>query len=118
MATIPNVWPEGLQVRLRGDPGQVGRCTGRTRPRPGSLMVQVRFSGRAASMYPDYELQLVEEPVSDTDALRDGTFGRAADLRRHLTHIQLSGRLANLVYSMDTTNTDFYAHQYKPVLAF
>jgi hypothetical protein len=26
--------------------------------------------------------------------------------------------LADLVYSMNTTNTDFYAHQYKPVLSF
>jgi hypothetical protein len=47
-----------------------------------------------------------------------GRFGRVLDLRRNLTHIQLSGRLANLVYSMDTTNTDFYAYQFKPVLSF
>ncbi|RYG55262.1 MAG: ATP-dependent helicase, partial [Alphaproteobacteria bacterium] len=38
------------------------------------------------------------------------------DLRRSLTHVHLSGRLANLVYSMGVTNTDFYPHQYKPLL--
>jgi SNF2 family DNA or RNA helicase len=117
MATIS--WSEGLQVRLKGDPGQTGTCTGRTRPRGNTLMVQVRFGGGPASMYPEYELDRVENPAPDDDeAIRTGRFGRAADLRRQLTHIQLSGRLANLVYSMDTTNTDFYAHQYKPVLSF
>jgi SNF2 family DNA or RNA helicase len=33
-----------------------------------------------------------------------------------LTHVHLSGRLANLVYSMGVTNTEFFAHQYKPLL--
>ncbi len=45
-----------------------------------------------------------------------GRFGRTEDLRRQLTRIQLSGRLANLIYSLDTTATDFYAHQFKPGL--
>jgi len=35
-----------------------------------------------------------------------------------MTHVRLSGRLANLIYSMETTNTDFYAYQFKPVLKF
>lgn len=37
-------------------------------------------------------------------------------MRRNLTHVHLLGRLANLVYSMGVINTDFYAHQYKPLL--
>ena len=64
-------------------------------------------------------VSLVESaPPEDDEAIRTGRFGRAAELRRRLTHIQLSGGLADLVYSMNTTNTDFYAHQYKPVLSF
>jgi len=39
-------------------------------------------------------------------------------LRRNLTFIQMSGKLADLIYSMDTTQTDFLAFQYKPVLTF
>jgi len=42
--------------------------------------------------------------------------GGANDLRRLLTHIRLSGRLADIIYSMETTNTDFYAYQFKPVV--
>ena len=29
-----------------------------------------------------------------------------------------SGRLANLIYSMETTNTDFYPYQFKPIINF
>ena len=43
-------------------------------------------------------------------------YGRAADLRRNLTYTHLSGRLANLVYAMGITDTDFYPHQYRPLL--
>jgi len=48
--------------------------------------------------------------------LQSGRLGRSEDLRRSLTHVHLSGRLANLVYSMGVTNTEFFAHQYKPLL--
>lgn len=39
-----------------------------------------------------------------------------SDLYRTLAHIRLSGRLVNFIYSLDTTETDFYAYQFKPVL--
>src|SRR3546814_3965961 len=38
------------------------------------------------------------------------------DLRQLLTHIHLAGRLSNVVYAMGLTQTDFYPHQYKPLL--
>lgn len=108
---------DGTQVRLKSDPSTIGMCTGRTRERGGVTMVQVRLG--SPTWYADYDLELVESaPPGDDEAIRIGRFGRAAELRRRLTHIQLSGGLADLVYSMNTTNTDFYAHQYKPVLCF
>ena len=112
-----NPFPEGTQMRLRNDPSRVGACTGRSRVQGAMRMIQVRIDG--LTWYPDYELELLDEPPpEDSEALRTGRFGRSADLRRRLTHIQLSGGLADVVYSMHTTNTDFYAHQYKPVLSF
>lgn len=110
-------YSDGTQVRLKSDPSKIGMCTGRTRERGGVTMVQVRLG--SPTWYADYDLELVESaPPEDDEAIRVGRFGRAAELRRRLTHIQLSGGLADLVYSMNTTNTDFYAHQYKPVLCF
>jgi hypothetical protein len=111
------VYLDGTQVRLKSDPSRIGTCTGRTRDRGGVTMVQVRLG--SPTWYADFDLELLESaPPEDDEAIRTGRFGRAAELRRRLTHIQLSGGLADLVYSMNTTNTDFYAHQYKPVLCF
>lgn len=50
------------------------------------------------------------------DLARKGRYGRAGNLRRNLTYVHLSGRIANLVYAMGITNTDFYSHQYRPLL--
>ncbi|GHF12523.1 hypothetical protein GCM10017044_03100 [Kordiimonas sediminis] len=108
----------GSQVRLINDPGRVGVLSGRIREQAGTLKYQVIFP-EGPSFQPDYELELIKDDNSDwVDLLEQGRFGRVRDLRRSLTHIHLSGRLANLVYSMDATNTDFYAYQYKPVLSF
>jgi superfamily II DNA or RNA helicase len=111
-------FPEGRDVRLRGEPTRVGTCTGRAREMAGVWMIQVRI-GNTPTWYADFELEQIDAPPpDDQEAIRTGRFGRASELRRRLTHIHLSGGLADLVYSMNTTNTDFYAHQYKPVLSF
>jgi SNF2-related domain/Helicase conserved C-terminal domain len=108
---------EGTSVRLRHDRSRIGRCTGRYRERAGIRYIEVNFG--TPSFYPENDLEPLDAPPpSDEEALRTGRFGRASELRRQLTHIQLSGGLADVVYSMNTTNTDFYAHQYKPVLSF
>lgn len=65
------------------------------------------------------QVELVEDiPEDPIDLLRAGKLGRARDLRAQLTHIRLNGRLANVIYSMETTNTEFYPYQFKPVLNF
>jgi SNF2 family DNA or RNA helicase len=107
----------GTTVRLKSDPGRQGITTGNAKSRAGILKYQVAFQ-EGRSYVPEYELETVED-LSDWEELaKAGRFGRVRDLRRNITHIHLSGRLANLVYSMDATNTDFYAYQYKPVLSF
>ena len=108
----------GKLVRLKADPGRIGVITGRTRTRGDNIYWQIRFPDRA-----DYYRNIHFEVISDEDddpieLLRQGKLGRAKDLRGNLTHIRLSGRLANLIYSMGTTHTDFYPYQFKPVLNF
>lgn len=111
-------WLAGTEVRLVADPGTRGICTGITRQRGGTLMVQIAFPGLGKTFQPEYALERTAEGTSDPfDLIREGRYGGATHLRRYLAHIQLSGKLANLVYSMETTHTDFYAYQYKPVLA-
>ena len=106
----------GDLVRLIGDPGRVGHLTGRERERGGFRRLQVRFS-QTTQYVPEDQLELVPDVDEDPiDLLAQGRLGQASDLRRVLTHVRLSGRLANVIYSMDTTDTDFYAYQFKPVV--
>src|SRR4030042_6425993 len=109
----------GQRVRLKSDPGRVGVLTGRLRELGNKrLQYQIMFP-EGSSYQPDYEIEVIDSESDDPFVLLEkGHFGRVSELRRNLSHIQLSGRLANMVYSMDTTNTDFYAYQYKPVLSF
>jgi len=105
----------GNLVRLKGDPGRVGILTGKER-HAGSRYLQVRF-GDGTQWIPADELEVVRpEGDSPLDMLRRGRLAGPADLYRTLTHIRLSGRLSNFIYSLETTDTDFYAYQFKPVV--
>jgi superfamily II DNA or RNA helicase len=109
----------GVQVMLRSDPGRKGMLTGKSRPQGDVIKYQVQFPDGPPSFHPEYELEVVDTITDDPfEALKKGSFGRPIELRRNLTFVQLSGKLANLVYSMETTNTVFYAYQFKPVLSF
>jgi len=109
-------FPSGSRVRLKKDPASIGVCTGKTQASGKRLRLQIQFPDRA-EWQPEYELELVDNDNDDVfGLLENGRFGRADDLRRSLTFVHLSGRLANLVYSMGVTNSDFFAFQYKPVL--
>lgn len=108
----------GTRVRLKADPGRVGVTTGKKREFGDKTHWQVSFPD-GVDYYREEHLEII---TGDTDdpitLLHEGKLGRARDLRGNLTNIRLNGRLANLIYSMDTTNTDFYAYQFKPVLNF
>lgn len=109
----------GIEVLLIDDPGRRGHLTGHVRERPDGKVLQVRWHDNTTSWGPEYDLeQVTAEPDDVFSLLKNKRFGRLNDLRRNLTFVHLSGRLANVVYSMDTTNTDFYAYQYKPLLTF
>lgn len=106
----------GQRVRLIHDPGRVGVLTGKTQPRAGITRWQVQFPD-ISDYIPEDQLELVPDaPEHPVELLERGRVGAAADLRRTLIHVRLTGRLANVLYSMDMTGTDFYAYQFKPLL--
>ncbi len=107
----------GVRVRVKADPGRVGVLTGKHNERGGRILRQVSFPD-GVSYFPEDQLECLPEVEDPIELLRKGRLGRASDLRRNLTHIRLSGRLANLIYSMETTNTDYYPYQFKPVIKF
>ena len=109
----------GDKVRLKANPGRVGILGNETDGPPHRLRVLVTFT--------DGEEQFVLK-----NSLERSTGHRPAPMqwwpvvvtaesrisvaRSRITG--LSGRLANLIYSLNTTNTQFLAYQFKPVLQF
>ncbi|ARP64300.1 hypothetical protein A9K65_013605 [Mesorhizobium sp. WSM1497] len=108
----------GTRVRLRDNPGRQGTTTGRIKRAGSFLMVEVDF-GPNEKQFKRYDLL---EPVNETkdfiDLLERGVFGGPSDLRRVLTFEKIKGELTNIFYSMEASNTDFYPHQFKPVMRF
>ena len=106
----------GLRVRIKDDPSRFGVATELTRETNGRLYRAVELSDGARKWVLDSRL----EPLADApDAVADFQAVRLSapeDLGRILTHIRLTGRLADLIYSMEASNTDFHAFQFKPVV--
>lgn len=107
----------GTRVRLIADPGRIGVITGNNRARGSRCLWEVVFPD-GTHFVPENQFEIADKITDPLTLLESGMFGRASDLRQNLTFIRLSGRLANLIYSMETTNTDFYPYQFKPVINF
>lgn len=63
-------------------------------------------------------LEPVEVDETIIDILASGRFGVPKDLRSTLTFEKVKGELTNVFYSMESSNTVFYPHQFKAVLKF
>ena len=107
----------GTLVRLKGDPSTIGTVTEKPAvARANRKFVEIELASARRLMLPELELELV--PTAP-DALADLTSGRYSspdDLRRALTHLRMTGKLADIIYSIGATNTEFHAYQFKPVL--
>lgn len=107
---------EGLAVRHRNDPSQVGVATGRTRDSGGRTY---RFVELASGDQKWILEEALETVLSAPDAMADleaGRFSNRSALSAALTHVRLTGKLADVIYSMESTNTEFHAYQFKPVV--
>ncbi len=113
---MDNGFKSGQLVRLKHDPGRIGVVTDRQRSRGAVCFRQVRFPEGTQYVPVDQLEAIASEGDDPIDLLVRGRLGDAADLRRAVTHARLTGRLADVIYSMDTTGTDFYAHQFKPIV--
>ncbi len=109
----------GVKVQLRDNPGRWGVTTGRVLPHGDRTFVEVQFSPNEVTFKPISTLEICGPArLLPLDALRLGHFGTPVDLARLLTFEQVHCRLTNVLYSMESSNTDFCPHQFKPVLKF
>jgi superfamily II DNA or RNA helicase len=79
-------------------------------------MVTLNIAGRKSRVPVDQIEPMPSTSETPIDHLRAARFGTPSDLRRVLSFVRLTGKLADMIYSMETTNTEFHAHQFKPVL--
>ena len=113
-------FPPGAEVHRFDNPARTGIVTKKQpQQRSAGRRVEVSWQDGARDWCYESELEWVED-VDNGDVyalVQRGSYGNASNLRRTLTYVHLSGRLADLVYSMGITSTDFYPHQYRPLLA-
>jgi superfamily II DNA or RNA helicase len=106
----------GDRVRLKNDPAVVGLITDKPpETKAGRTFFQVELASGKRSL-PVNQLESVLEAPDALVDLRNGKISAPSDLRRALTHLRMTGRLADMIYSMGATNTEFHAYQFKPVL--
>lgn len=107
----------GDLVRLIHNPGRLGRVSPQgCVERGGILRVQIAFFDGATSWM---QTSLVELIPATHDPERDFLDGRTQDalgMLRILMHEKLGGRLADVLYSMEASDTRFLPYQFKPVL--
>ena len=107
----------GTFVRLKRDPERAGVLLTGEKNAAGTRMVRVRFVDGQEKWIPYSALEPVPASVESlSDRFLGGRFVRPDWLRRTLTRLRVTGRLSEVVYSMEATETDFYAYQFKPVI--
>jgi len=109
----------GDKVRKKANPSRVGVLTDETSGSAARLRFLVVFPDTEEFVLAD-SLEVVSGKSSQDsfDLIAQGRFGRVPDLRGAITFYRLSGKLANLIYSLNTTNTQFLPYQFKPVMQF
>lgn len=119
-----NEWPSqtikpGASVRIRTAPDRTGTVTDLLEGSPRRPRVVVNFNSDGSEAVLFSNLELVEQRrVGEYERFSRGLFGGVRHLRKEITYRRLSGKLANLIYSLNTTNTQFFPYQFKPVLQF
>lgn len=92
--------------------------TGKTKTSGSKTLVQIEF-GPNEKQFKSHELLELVRPNEDLfNILASGKFGESSDLRRVLSFEKIKGNLTNIFYSMETSNTEFFPHQFKAVLRF
>jgi len=109
----------GDRVRIIDNPSRVGTLSSAPPSGEGRRKRLTVVFQDGEEMVLASALERVESETTDPyQLLKRGHYGGASNLRGAITLARLSGKLANLIYSLRTTNTKFLAYQFKPVLQF
>ena len=107
----------GQQVRVISAPDRIGVLTDNVQVIEGRKRWMVQFPDNR-QRFPEKNLETIDDIETTESLLSSGKYGEARHLRGAITHARLTGQLANVIYSMEATNTEYYPYQFKPVLNF
>ena len=109
---------QNARVRVKTAPDKVGRLTDKEpRKTAGRKRYQVDF-GNKLEYINENNLELVPEESDIYDLIESSHYGGVVNMRSSITHTRLTGRLADVIYSMEASFTEFFPYQFKPVLNF
>jgi superfamily II DNA or RNA helicase len=105
------------RVRVVGAPERTGSIvSNEPSEQNGVWSVRVLFDdGRRSTLRID-NLELLPAHRDIAGDILKGQMEGPESLRRNLLHEKLNGRLSDVMYSMDASDTTFYAYQFKPVI--
>lgn len=107
----------GVRVRVVGAPERTGSIVSEApREQDGVWSVRVLFDDGTRRMLRVDHLELLPTHRNITDDILKGQLEGPESLRRNLLHEKLHGRLSEVMYSMDASDTTFFAYQFKPVV--
>jgi hypothetical protein len=116
-ATItPDTCKLGLRVRVIGAPERQGTVAGEPYDIDGRRFVRVNFDDGARRATPLENLEPLPSHRDAIEEVKGARFEGPESLRRNLLHEKLNGKLSEVVYSMDASDTKFLAYQFKPIL--
>lgn len=103
------------RVYVKTAPDKIGTLTGSVREHAGRTRYEVDF-GPQREYIIEGNLAEAAAVLDIFELLEQSRYGGVVHLRSVITHTRLTGRLADIIYSMEASNTEFLPYQFKPVL--
>jgi len=116
MGLQPDKAVTGTRVRVIGATDRQGAIRRPPTQTDGEWSVRVAFDDGSVRLNRLEQLELIPEILDAITEVGHGNFQGPDSLRRNLLHEKLHGRMSDMMYSMDTSDTQFYAYQFKPIL--
>lgn len=105
-------------VSFINEPSKKGQYTGRYNKMGTNLFIEIRLPNGEITNKPLRALEPLVGKKKIIDNLLEARFGGINDFRRCITFEKLKGCLHEVLYSMESSQIDFYPYQFKPVLKF
>lgn len=113
-----SIFRPGQRVQVRSDRSRVGIIAAEGELAGGAYWYEVELPDGSTRHFPESNLTAFEERRDPQGLFTAGAFGDELDLIRLVTFHKLDTPLDNVLYSLEASRTEFYPHQYKPLVKF